>query len=112
MTVNSRPSQITDAHLRRKGVVYIRQSSEEQVRYNVGSTALQRDLPAVLQAWGWPPESIEIIDEDLGISGSHAGLRQGFNALVQRMQAADIGIVAVTDISRLARNLTDLSKFA
>src|SRR5207244_222835 len=103
---------ITDVHLRRKAIVYIRQSSEEQVRHNVGSTALQRDLPAVLINWGWAAESIEIIDEDLGVSGSHAGLRQGFNSLVERLDTEPVGIVAVTDISRLSRNLLDLAKFA
>jgi hypothetical protein len=54
--VTGRPPQIAEAHLRRKGVVYIRQSSMEQVRENVGSTALQRDLPQILLAWGWRPE--------------------------------------------------------
>jgi DNA invertase Pin-like site-specific DNA recombinase len=112
MTTASRPPQISDLHLRRKAVVYIRQSSEEQVRYSVGSTALQRDLPAVLEGWGWLPEAIEVIDVDLGVSGSHAGLRQGFSALVQRVASGEIGVVAVIDISRLARNLPDLFQFA
>src|SRR5262245_24939474 len=108
MTQNSRPHQITDVHLRRQAIVYVRQSTGEQVRHSTGSTALQRDLPGVLQAWGWSPEAISMIDEDLGISGSHAGVRQGFNSLIRRVENGEIGLVAVIDISRLASNLPEL----
>ena len=38
---------ITPDHLRRLAIVYIRQSSEQQVQDNVGSTELQRGLAAV-----------------------------------------------------------------
>jgi hypothetical protein len=38
---------LTVNHLRLKAVVYIRQSSEEQVRENTGSTDFQRSLVAV-----------------------------------------------------------------
>ncbi len=108
----SRPPQITESHLRRQAVVYIRQSTEEQVRHSIGSTALQRDLAGLLGDWGWSEKYIEVIDEDLGISGSHASLRHGFKTLIQRMEAGTIGIVAVIDISRLTRNTPDLLEFA
>lgn len=107
--MNSRPPQITDRHLQRKAAVYIRQSSEEQVRYNVGSTALQRDLRAVMEGYGWHPSRIEDIDEDLGRPGSVPGLRHGLNHLIDRIE--EFGIVAVADTSRLTRNLLDLARF-
>ena len=66
---------ITLEHLRRKAVIYIRQSSEEQVRENTGSTDFQRSLMVVAQRYGWPESQIEIIDEDLGRSGSSSERR-------------------------------------
>ena len=57
---------ITPDHLRRLAVIYIRQSTEEQVRENTGSTAFQRSLATVALSYGWPDSQIQIIDEDLG----------------------------------------------
>ena len=106
----SRPHQITDSHLRRRAIVYVRQSSLEQVRVNIGSTAVQRDLTQKLEASGWLPP-IEVVDDDLGVSGSRAGARDGFNHLLERMKAGEIGLVAVVDASRLSRNVIDLGRF-
>jgi DNA invertase Pin-like site-specific DNA recombinase len=110
--VTSRPPQIKDRHLRRCGVAYLRQSSQEQLREHTGSTAIQRDLPLMLQDWGWPSERVSTIDEDLGVTGSIPGLRHGFARLLNRIQSGEIGIVAVTDSSRLVRNHLDFGKFA
>jgi DNA invertase Pin-like site-specific DNA recombinase len=108
----SRPPQIQPRHLNRRAVVYVRQSSIEQVRENTGSTALQRDSVEILRDWGWPTPRIEVADDDLGKSGSIAGRRGGFDRLIEAMKAGSIGIVAVTDTSRLSRNLLDLAIFA
>ena len=64
---------ITPDHLRRLAIVYVRQSTEEQVRDNTGSTEYQRGLVEVARALGWEESQIQIIDEDLGRSGSSAG---------------------------------------
>lgn len=107
----TRPPQITDHHLRRRAVVYIRQSSPEQVRENVGSAAVQRDLVRKLEAWGWAPEMVDVLDEDLGMSGSRPGAREAFNQLLDQMKAGVIGLIAVVDSSRLSRNIHDLFRF-
>jgi DNA invertase Pin-like site-specific DNA recombinase len=107
----SRPYQIADRHLGRRAVAYVRQSSPEQVRANIGSTAVQRDLAGKLEAWSWPSTMIEVLDDDLGISGSRAGARDGFNNLLERMKAGEVGLVAVVDASRLSRNVLDLFGF-
>lgn len=106
-----RPPQITDGHLRRKAIAYLRQSSEDQIRENIGSTAIQRDLPLVLRGWGWPPALIEVVDTDLGVSGSIPGHREGFSYVLEQMRAGLVGLVAVTENSRLTRNLQDLAAF-
>ena len=54
-----RPHQITEDHLRRQAIVYVRQSSPYQVRENIGSTAVQREVVAKVASWGWPPTRIE-----------------------------------------------------
>lgn len=108
----TRPREITESHLRRRGVVYVRQSSMEQVRYNTGSTALQFDLRDRLIEWGWPADQIDVVDDDLGVSGSVPNLRQGFSVLLDRMQAGMIGAVSVMDSSRLGRNALDLVQFS
>ena len=51
---------------------------------------------------GWPPERIEVIDEDLGRSASVDG-RPGFERLLTSVQAGRVGLVAALEISRLAR---------
>ena len=59
-------------HLRRLAVVYVRQSTEIQVGQNTGSTEFQRGLAEIARSYGWPDSQIEIIDDDLGRSGSSA----------------------------------------
>jgi DNA invertase Pin-like site-specific DNA recombinase len=104
---------ITEDHLRRGAVAYIRQSSPEQVEENTGSTALQRELPYQrLQQLGWRPDQIDPIEDDLGVSAAVAGHRRGFDDLLDRMEAGQVGGVAVADISRLSRNELDLARFA
>ncbi|SRR6266545_279971 len=110
--MSQRPPQIKDCHLRRRAIPYGRQSTEQQKRENIGSTALQReDLPLRLRDWGWPDELIELLD-DFGVTGSNPGWRSSFNCLLARMKAEEIGMVAVTQDSRLSRNLLDFAAFA
>ena len=47
-------SLITIDHLRRSAIVYLRQSTEQQVRDNTGSTDFQRSLANVARSYGWP----------------------------------------------------------
>jgi DNA invertase Pin-like site-specific DNA recombinase len=102
---------ITPDHLRRLAVVYIRQSTEEQVRDNTGSTEYQRSLAAVAQSYGWPDSLIEVIDEDLGMSGSSSERRTGWQRLQMLVGAKRIGAVFVATISRLSRQLIDFEVF-
>ena len=75
---------VTRDHLRRLAVIYVRQSTQFQVRTNTGSTEFQRSLVAVPRSYGWPESQIEIIDEDLANSGSSSQERTGWQRL-QRM---------------------------
>lgn len=106
-----RPPQITASHLSRKAVVYLRQSTAEQVMKNIGSTAVQRGLADQFQAWGWSAECVEILEGDLGVSAATPGRRLTFASVIDRMALGQIGAVGVTDMSRLTRNMLDFARF-
>src|SRR5207244_2683805 len=104
--------QITSNHLSRRVAAYVRQSSPGQVRDRTGSTAIQRELPSLLQDLGWASTQIDVIEGDLGVIASVPESRRDFNSLLEKMRADAYGAVAVTDDSRLIRNLWDLARFA
>ena len=89
---------ITPEHLRRVAVVYIRQSSEEQVRDHTGSTEFQRSLVEIVRTLGWPDSRIEMMDEDLGRSGSSSEGRTGWQRLQAMIEADQVGAVFVANI--------------
>lgn len=100
-------SKIDTVHLSRLAVVYVRKSSMRQVRENVESTHLQYDLVRRAQSYGWQPERIEVIDDDLGVSGTSVEGRSGFQRLLAELSLGHVGIVMGIEISRLARNCRD-----
>jgi len=73
-----RSPKIDTQHLARTAVVYVRQSSVRQVRENIESTQLQYDLAHRAEVYGWPEQRIEVIDDDLGLSGKSLEGRSGF----------------------------------
>jgi DNA invertase Pin-like site-specific DNA recombinase len=108
MTPRTSPqSKITPAHLRRQALIYIRQSSTQQVRSHQESTERQYALVQRAGGLGWPPETIAIIDEDQGRSGTSAVHRSGFKKLVAEISAGQVGIVLALEASRLARSSAD-----
>lgn len=94
-------------HLARQAVVYIRQSTQRQVDEHLESQDLQYQLAQRAAALGWPPERIVVIDDDLGKSAISAAHRPGFQALVAAVALHQVGLILVTDVSRLARNCAD-----
>lgn len=110
--MNARSHEIKASHHARKAAVYIRQSSEAQVVNNVGSTDAQRAQRRYAEAWGWSPELIEVIDDDLGLSGSAAGHRPGYQRLVKDIGMDLVGAVLLSDESRLGRETVEKLTFA
>jgi len=97
--------QLPDAVLRRKAVVYVRQSTQSQVQTNLESKRRQYDLVEEARRRGF--EHIEVIDDDLGRSASGTVARPGFDRLVAWLCAGEVGAVLCFDASRLARNGRD-----
>ncbi len=102
---------ITPGHRGRKAIIYVRQSSPEQVRENTGSTDFQRSQVDSARAYGWPDHLIELIDEDLGRSGTSTIGRTGWQRILKQIAANEVGAVFSRDISRLARQLGDFEEF-
>jgi DNA invertase Pin-like site-specific DNA recombinase len=61
--------KITSSHLDRKAYIYIRQSTEHQVRKNIESQQRQYELVDLAKKYKWTEDSIIVIDDDLGRSG-------------------------------------------
>ena len=59
------PSKVRAEHLNRAALVYVRQSTMAQVRFNQESTQRQYALQERALSLGWPEEHIRVIDGDL-----------------------------------------------
>ena len=97
-------SKIRDRHLDRLAIVYVRQSSPQQVLENRESRERQYALAQFAQRLGWPAERVVIIDEDQGRSGKSADNRSGFQRLMTEVSLNHVGIVLGLELSRLSRS--------
>src|SRR6202040_1904092 len=93
------------AVLKRKAVVYVRQSTQTQVQTNLESQRRQYELVDEARRHGF--RDIEVINDDLGRSASGMVARPGFERLVAWVCPGEVGAVVCFDASRLARNGRD-----
>src|SRR5260370_1129480 len=78
-------TKIQDRHRARLAIVYVRQSSPQQVLQHRESAARQYALADRVRALGWPADRVLVIDEDQGQSGKTAEGRSGFQRLVDEV---------------------------
>jgi len=97
-------TKITAEHLARGAFVYVRQSTADQVHNNHESRRRQYGLADRARALGW--SAVEVIDDDLGRSGSGVS-RPGFEKLLAAICESRVGAVVSIEASRLARNGRD-----
>ncbi len=90
-------------HRDRLAVVYVRQSSRQQVLDHGESARLQYGLADRAVALGWSASRVMVIDEDLGRSAANAAERPGFARLVAEITMGHVGLVLGLEMSRLAR---------
>ena len=69
-------------HWQRLAVVYVRQSTPQQVLDHQESTRLQYGLTERAVELGWAAAQVVVIDDDLGKSGTSVAGRPGFQRLV------------------------------
>src|ERR1017187_1020220 len=99
-------SKIKPEHLARKAIVYLRQSSEKQVRQNLESQRLQYDVAERMRVLGW--KQVEIINCDLGSSAAMGSARrEGFERVLSSVALGEVGIVGSREVSRLSRTDKD-----
>ncbi|MCF7996959.1 MAG: recombinase family protein [Chromatiaceae bacterium] len=99
--------KIQACHLNRLALVYVRQSTLQQVERHQESTRLQYALTERAVALGWAPEHVEVIDDDLGRSGASAEGRPGFQRLMSEVSLDHVGLVLGIESSRLACSSRD-----
>jgi DNA invertase Pin-like site-specific DNA recombinase len=98
-------AKLTAECLRRRAIVYVRQSSPGQVLHHHESQRRQYGLADRARELGF--QEVITIDEDLGRSGSGLVERPGFQRLVAEVCTGEVGAVLCLEASRLARNGRD-----
>ena len=90
-------NKITTEHLTRQAIVYIRQSTADQVAHNLESQRRQYGLADRARHLGWG--DVVVIDDDLGRSGSGVA-RPGFEKLLAAICEGRVGAVVSIEASR------------
>jgi DNA invertase Pin-like site-specific DNA recombinase len=103
----SRFSKVQSWHLDRWAIVYVRQSSVQQVLENRESTERQYALVDRAIDCGWPRDRVLVIDEDQGKSSSTSEGRLGFQRLLVEVGLDHVGLILGIEMSRLARSCKD-----
>ena len=93
------------ALLQRRAVVYVRQSTQTQVMFNLESQRRQYDLVETARGYGF--DEVDVIDDDLGITASGCAECPGFERLVASLCSGSVGAIFCLEVSRLARNGRD-----
>lgn len=99
--------KVQGCHQDRLAVVYVRQSTLRQVEQHQESTRLQYALVERAVQLGWARQRVEVIDDDLGRSGSSTANRPGFQRLMTQVGLGHVGLVLGVEMSRLARSNRD-----
>jgi DNA invertase Pin-like site-specific DNA recombinase len=108
MSVAVSPSpKLQPRHLQLRAIVYVRQSTPRQLLENQESTRRQYQLVERARQLGWPAPQVQVIDDDLGLSGASSHQRSGFQRLVAAIGLGEVGMILVTEVSRLSRRNSD-----
>jgi DNA invertase Pin-like site-specific DNA recombinase len=102
-----RPAKITDRHRNKLAIVYVRQSSPQQVFDHKESRERQYAMADHAVALGWSRDRVLVIDEDQGRSGKTTGQRLGFQHLLAEVTMDHVGLVLGLELCRLSRSSKD-----
>src|SRR5579885_2587425 len=93
MSMSLPSPKIRPWHLQRKAIVYIRQSTPQQVLEHRESADRQYSLVHRAAALGWPQDGVEVVDEDQGRSGQTVEGRLGFQYVLAEISLDHVGII-------------------
>src|SRR5436309_14164836 len=96
-------AKVRDWHRQRKALVYIRQSTPQQVLDHRESADRQYGLVHRAAALGWPRDGVEVVDEDQERSGQTVEGRRGVQSFPAELSMNQTGIVFGLGLSCLAR---------
>jgi DNA invertase Pin-like site-specific DNA recombinase len=99
--------KVRSRHRDRLAVVYVRQSSAQQVVSNRESADLQYQLRQRAVTLGWADDRVLVIDDDQGVSGSAVENRPGFQRLLAEVSLGHVGVIFGREVSRLSRSCRD-----
>jgi DNA invertase Pin-like site-specific DNA recombinase len=102
-----RSAPLTDQHLSKLAIVYVRQSNTQQIFDHKESRERQYALADYAATLGWPRERIVVIDDDQGRSGRTVEQRPGFQRLLAEVTLDHVGLVLGLELSRLSRSSKD-----
>lgn len=91
-------NKISDDQVARRAIVYVRQSTPAQVTTNLESQRRQYSLVERARELGF--RDVDVIDDDLGGSGSGLAERPGFQRLVAQVCPGQVGAVFCIEVSR------------
>src|SRR5438876_1070190 len=97
------PAKIQPCHRERWAIVYVRQSTRQQILRHKESAEVQANLRLQACQWGWPAERVRVLQGDQGCSGTTTVGRDDFAWLLSEIALGHIGIVLGFQINRLAR---------
>jgi DNA invertase Pin-like site-specific DNA recombinase len=97
-------------HQQKTACVYLRQSTMFQVMHNQESTERQYALRQKALDCGWDSSLIQLLDGDMGRSGSHTTGREDFKSLVAEVSMGNVGAIFVLEASRLSRSSADWNR--
>jgi DNA invertase Pin-like site-specific DNA recombinase len=98
---------VTSNHLTRKAIIYVRQSTPNQVLSNQESLRLQYALEQRALELGWSKAGLDLIDIDLGQSAASAEHRKGFKKMIAQVALGNVGIILSSEVTRISRNCSD-----
>ncbi len=97
---------ITPMHLARRAVIYIRQSTPQQMLTNQESLRLQYALTQRAVELGWREDDVEVIDL-MGLTGTLGPASRRLPVIGRQVTLGQIGIILSSDVTRLSRNCSD-----
>ncbi|MDV3002614.1 MAG: hypothetical protein N5P05_004269 (plasmid) [Chroococcopsis gigantea SAG 12.99] len=103
-------SKISQTHLSRRALVYLRQSTPHQVEFNRESSQRQYALAERAKELGWDDSLISVLDGDLGKSGQNTNGREDFQRLMAAVGLREVGAVFALEASRFSRSQADWHK--
>ena len=105
--LTSYPTKVRDCHLDRKVIIYIHQSSPQQVTEYKESTARQCAPANVTIAIGWHRNRVEVVDTDQGRTAQTIEGRRGIQYILAELSHDHVCIFMRHDDGRLARSAPD-----